>query len=236
MQSHPSPDPWFRIVVVPLLIGLSLSACTLRKTPGDLVLVSVESVDEYDQEELSRPSDIVGLQSYMSERDAQSLAQAHGLQETLPKRHWPLLKVSFASKTNFTAFAKENAYWTSAEAFFCGREDEGQLMNFPDVFWRGTKVGQFEPDTISRFGGSVEAPYTYYFYLSVLREQDLDSHRPQYGFDFRKEVKDVCFWLRGGGFTLVPSRAFSNTVKIPKEWIEKALRDSPPVEPSVVGR
>ena len=230
-------NPWFRIVVVPLLIGLSLSACIQRNTPGDLVLVSVESVDEYDQEEFLRPSDIAGLQYYMSERDAQSLAEAHGLQETLPRRHWPLLKVSFTSKTNLTAYAKEKAYQTSVTAFFCGREDDEQIMTrLSDVFWRGTKVGQFEADTISRFGRSLEAPYTYYFYLFVFFEQKLDTYVPQYGFDFRKEVKDVCFWFHGGAFNLLPSASFSNEVRIPKEWIEKALRDSPPVEPSVVGR
>src|SRR6185369_7909453 len=64
-----------------------------------------------------------------------------------------LLKVHFTSATNLSRFVTENSYSLGNTTFFCSREKSSPVMSFPDVFWRGARLGPLEDDPIERSRG-----------------------------------------------------------------------------------
>jgi hypothetical protein len=199
--------------IAPLLGG-----CISTNTPGDLALTSVQAVDWRDQDEMPGP----GASPVLGMVNSRTLALMGQSVTGGPKPHRPLLRIEFTSAMNLSKFATENSYNLGSGAYFCDHPIKGITLSFPDIFWRGRRLGQQEGDPIERQIQAVGAPITYYLFIDVAREPRPKDRPPQDGFDLRQKAADVCFEVRGGNES---GRGYrSNTVVIPKGVIATALR------------
>jgi len=206
--------------VVPL-IGTLLGGCVSANTPGDLTFVSVQAVDWYNVAELPGPnaSPVLGM---VSERQLREAGESVSGGE---KPHQLLLKVEFTSATNLPKFVQERSYNLGNTGFLCSRPDNRAGVSFPYIFWQGIRLGQHEPDPISRYGVAAGAPIVYYMFVGVAFPKFVPP-KPEYEYDLRQKPEDVCFYVRGGSGSGGGYR--SNTVIVPKAAIEAALRNLPP--------
>lgn len=206
--------------VVPLLSSL-FGACITANTPADLAVTSVQAVDWRDQDEMPGPgaSPALGL---VRDRD---LALARQQVTGGERPHLPLLKIEFTTATNLSKFVIENSYNLGNSAFFCDRPNQYVVLSFPDIYWRGNRLGEHETDLVQNYGGAIGAPVTYYIFINVARAARPQDKPPQEAFDLRKKPEDVCFYVRGGNGS---GRGYrSNTVIISKGLIATALQKAP---------
>lgn len=215
-MAHASlPNIVWAIIVIGSMIPLG--GCISTNTPGDLVLKTVQVVDWYHQPELpgAGASPLVGM---LSRRDvaASGLSVQGG-----EKPHRLMLRVEFTSATNLFEFARENSYNIGNTVFFCEQKDASPHMSYPYVFWKGSLVGNLEPNVIRTSEGSL---IPYYIFISISKDARPNDIPPQASFDLREDPEDVCFYLSGGDGSGGGYR--SNAVKIPKNIIEDTLHRS----------
>lgn len=199
------------------LVALLLGGCISTNTPGDLTMLSVQSVDWRDQDELPGPgvSPALGM---VRDRDLALMGQSITGGE---KPHRPLLKIEFTSTTNLSKFVIVNSYNLGNTAFLCDRRKDSAGLSFPDIYWHGIRLGEHEFDPIERHSDAAGAPITYYIFIDVAREKVVPSKPPREGFDLRQNPENVCFYLAGGNES---GRGYrSNMVTIPKDVIAAAL-------------
>lgn len=210
--------------LLPLIAPL-LGGC-ISNTPVDLALASVQAVDWRDQDEMPGPgaSPILGMV-----RNRDLALMGHSITGG-PKRPRLLLKIEFTSAVNLSKFVIDNSYNLGVRAYFCDRPGKGDRpghgfigLSFPDLYWRGMRLGQHEPDPIERRRGAATQPITYYFYTDVANDETRWVNERDEGFDLLRKPQDICFTVGGGNNSGFGYR--SNTVTIPKDVIAAALRN-----------
>lgn len=153
-----------------LFLGaLLLAGCISHDTPGDLALVSVQTVNWRDQVEIS----------------------GSGANRTL-------LKVEFTSATNLSQFVIEHSYNLGNTAILCNRPNDRTTLSFSDVFWRGIRLGVHKVDPIEQHLDIKKGQFTYYIFINVADGSRPHDIPPQEEYDLHQKPEDVCFYVEGG--------------------------------------
>jgi hypothetical protein len=128
------------------------------------------------------------------------------------KNNRPIFEVTFNSEVNLMNDYISQGYTMGVDAYYCsGLSRKPQLAAYGSVFMR--KVDLSETVIISELMTPYAKKYQYQIYLRVKGN----------GFDLEKKPQDVCFVLNGG--RMWRNAYESNTVVIPQDKIEKAIRD-----------
>lgn len=123
----------------------------------------------------------------------------------------PTLEITFNTNVNLMSEYVSQGYTISSEAFYCDGLSRIPNLDYGSVLMR--KVDLSETVIISELMTPYAKKYQYQIYLRVKGN----------GFDLEKHPQDVCFVLNGG--RMWRDAYESNTVVIPQDKIEKAIRD-----------
>ena len=199
--------------VLACILILQQGAC-ITSAPEDVQFVSVQAVDEYNQPEI-RIASREDLYRYGLRTDQ--------LGPTNDRPHRLVLKIGFRTRTDLWDFALARGYNLGAWANFCDMPDQKVLLTSTWVYWNRRRVDLLKHNLISEYSTFREGDRIEYY---MFAEVENPGAKPNYApFDLRKDTKDICIYLAGGG----SMRGYrSNTFVVPKEEINIALRDLPP--------